>query len=350
MNTAWFALHSGGEAGAGAKGLPANPDYGQKPSYCVNLNLLETIMKKLLIASVSVLALSAGAAFAGSNGSDVEQIGSTLSATVGQTINGGSSNSSTIYQGYSGNGDPAYNSGATVTQIGGAGSTISSGIQQNDGYQNATVYQDGSKGGSQSSGITQSYYGNTANVTQVSAGGSQASSVTQSGAYNQATVSQAGVNDSSTVSQTGWYNNNGYILGTPVGGVYGGVNVSQSGGSTNSSGVTQASYASGVDVIQGGTGGSNSSSVNQTDSYYQGAYVSQTANGGSNTSYITQGGGNSNGAAVIQSASGGVNWSNIVQSGAGNSAYLSQTAASGVSNTQTISQTGSGNVASVTQH
>ena len=43
-------------------------------------------MTKLLIASVSVLALSAGAAFAGSNSSDVEQIGAAISATVDQTI------------------------------------------------------------------------------------------------------------------------------------------------------------------------------------------------------------------------------------------------------------------------
>lgn len=262
-------------------------------------------MRKLLIISVSALSLSAGTAFAQSNTSDVEQIGSSITATINQKINNGTSNSSTVYQGYAGNGDPAYNSSATVTQIGGGNnSVISSGIQQNDGYQTATVYQNASNGGTQTSGITQSNYGNTANVTQITANSTdkQVSYVTQSGQYGLVTVSQGGPNDYSNVVQTGNYNNGNVSGSTAYQAVSGGVNVNQGGSSTNISNVNQYSDYSGVAVTQNGSAG------------------------GTNISTVTQSGGNSNFASVYQ------------------------TAGAVVTNTSTIGQNGTGNIAGVYQH
>ncbi len=233
-------------------------------------------MKKLLIASVSVLALSAGAAFAQSNTSGVYQNGNGNNAGVTQQINDGTSNTSNVYQGYYGNGDGAYNSSANVAQIGGAGGTTSSTVVQNDGYQSATVSQTGAAGSTQTSGISQSNYNNYANVQQVAvAGGTQTSNVTQSGQYNTAAVSQNGPTDNSSVTQTGY--------GSASYWGYGGVNVTQGGQSTNTSYVTQGSNYSGANVWQGGTGGTNWSNVGQTDGSYQGANVGQSANGAGST-------------------------------------------------------------------
>ena len=69
-------------------------------------------MKKLLIASVSVLALSTGAAYAQS-ASDVEQIGNSNQATINQQ-SGGGSNTSYVWQGYGGTGNAAYSDIANI--------------------------------------------------------------------------------------------------------------------------------------------------------------------------------------------------------------------------------------------
>lgn len=108
-------------------------------------------MKKALLISASVLALSAGAAFAQSNSSDVQQIGSSNGATINQQAGGGT-NTSYVWQGYNGNSNAAYNSSASVTQLGGTGTTWSY-VQQNDGYQNATVNQNATSGGAQTSNV-----------------------------------------------------------------------------------------------------------------------------------------------------------------------------------------------------
>lgn len=368
-------------------------------------------MKKLLIASVSVLALSAGAAFAGgTNSSTVTSYGSADSATIDQKINAGTSNTSDVYQGVYGNGEAATNSQVSVTQIGGVavGSTTKSTIVQNDNNQKATVSQDASLGGSQISEITQYLSGyagadgdNTAKVTQLTAATTdiQKSTVNQTGYKGSVIVSQSGAKDVSTVNQSGYYNNPTDVvsLAVPTGAVPGGVNVIQSGDAFNTSGIAQASSSSGAYVLQDGTGGTNGSTINQNDGSYQAAYVNQTAGGaaGSNSSIITQGGGNGNSVGIYQTSTGGtgitqtgssntayvnesaavggsssstitqtgnsnyaglvasgegINTSTITQTGNSNSGSASQTAAAGVTNTSTITQTGNGHYASVTQH
>jgi hypothetical protein len=221
-------------------------------------------MKKLLIASVSVLALSTGAAFA-DNSSGVEQNGTSLTVGVDQ-LSGSGANKSTIYQGIYGNNNPAANSSASVTQIGGPGVTDSY-IQQNDRDHSATVKQTASAGGNQTSQITQSNVGNYANVTQETPGAEakQESYVTQSGQYGAVTINQSGPSDFSDVKQAG-LDNNANSWGFTSSGVlvYGGVNVTQGGGSANTSNVTQESDRSGVAVTQNaGSGVTNISGVTQ---------------------------------------------------------------------------------------
>lgn len=306
-------------------------------------------MRKLLIASVSVLALSAGAAFAQSpympgNSSGVNQIGSNNSATIEQALGTGSSNNSQVNQGYyswdpiggmSGYTSSSTNGVASVTQIGGNGSVINSSIQQTDAGQHATVTQDGSAGGSQSSniwqstgstasspagnsatlrqttvgggtqnsGISQENSGNIATVTQTTARSTdyQQSSVYQGGANGLVTVTQTGPNDNSNVNQYGNGNNALWTGATTVlGAVSGGVSVNQGGLASNNSSVYQSSDFSGVAVLQDGTGGSNWSNVWQSDGVNNTAGVWQTAGAGTS------------------------NWSNISQSGSLNVASVRQ--------------------------
>ena len=261
-------------------------------------------MKKLLIASVSMLALSAGAAFAQTSSSDLYQNGNSNAATVNQANDGSSSVYSFVHQGDGTYGNAAYNSSASVTQIGNSYATTNSGVIQNDSYQSATVNQNNAAGGTQNSGITQSNYGNSANVTQVTvnAWDSQYSSVTQSGQYGSVTVAQNGPADSSTVTQSGYGSNPSWAGGsTAYQYVAGGVNVSQSGSSSNQSSVTQSSDFSGAAVVQNGDWGTNLSSLTQSG-------------------------------------------------GSGNIASVWQTASNGVTNTSTLAQIGNGNVAGVYQH
>ena len=220
-------------------------------------------MKKLLIASVSMLALSAGAALAQTTTTSTLIQGGSVSATIDQA-SPGSSNTSTVYQGVYGNGYTAAGSSVSVTQVGDAVSSVtSSSIQQNGGNQNAIVNQNAALGGSQTSNITQSNSNNYANVSQTTAGtlNIQQSFVTQSGQNGRVTVTQTGPADLSSITQTS--NNNNYYTGgyTSAGYVYGGVNVNQGGGAANTSYVTQSSDYSGVGISQSGTGGTNASYV-----------------------------------------------------------------------------------------
>ena len=168
-------------------------------------------MKKLLIASASLLALSAGAAFAQSAGqsntSGLFQSGSGNSVTIDQAINAGACNTSNVYQGVNGDGSAASNSSVSVTQIGGVGSQTTSTATQNGSSQTAAVSQDATKGGQLTSAISQSGGGNTATVTQVSSNITdvQNSSITQTGARGVASVSQQGPADGAIVTQSGDY-------------------------------------------------------------------------------------------------------------------------------------------------
>ena len=89
-------------------------------------------MKKVLLISASTLALSAGAALAQTNSSNLYQNGSYNGAAIGQTLNSATSNGSDVYQGINGNGRAANNSSVSVTQIGGTSTTNYSQIIQND--------------------------------------------------------------------------------------------------------------------------------------------------------------------------------------------------------------------------
>ncbi|ADP71294.1 hypothetical protein Rvan_2067 [Rhodomicrobium vannielii ATCC 17100] len=230
-------------------------------------------MKKVLLISVSVLAMSAGAAFAG-NVSDVDQIGSSNTVVTDQTAGGGTSNYSGIIQN-------ASNSSATVTQIGLAyGSDLDSRINQAGQWQKAEVKQDAHNGLNDER---------------------QKSVINQSNWNNQATVSQNGKNDNSTIKQSGANSNtttNKYVTG--YGWVNGGVNVTQKGVAENKSDVDQSSNYSGVYVSQDSTlGGVNHSEVQQwggTDNY---AAVQQSGSQ-PNTSWVTQKGGSYNTVSINQ--------------------------------------------------
>ena len=120
-------------------------------------------MKKAFLISASVLALSAGAAFA-QNYQSTSQNGTGNTVGVDQTANG-SYNSSSILQGAYSPG--ANNSSVSVTQIGGNGSTTNSYAQQDGSSLSATVSQTAYAGGShQNSSVIQSGDSNTATVTQ----------------------------------------------------------------------------------------------------------------------------------------------------------------------------------------
>jgi trimeric autotransporter adhesin len=150
-------------------------------------------MKKLLIASVSVLALSAGAALAQTaNNSTITQGGYSLD-----------SNNNWV-----GNGDDSVGSVANVTQINGGYGILTSVVQQNDSNQIASVNQTGHGYSTLTSNIVQGGgNGNKAYVTQTDSLGNstQSSYITQSGTNGYANVNQSGPNDSSTVTQTGNY-------------------------------------------------------------------------------------------------------------------------------------------------
>ncbi|MGB7914156.1 MAG: hypothetical protein WCF79_02490, partial [Rhodomicrobium sp.] len=98
-------------------------------------------MKKAFLISASVLALSAGAAFAQSTTSDLYHTGSSNAASINQANDGSASVYSYVHQGDAAYGNPAYNSSANVTQVGNNAGTTNSWVIQNDGFQSATVSQ-----------------------------------------------------------------------------------------------------------------------------------------------------------------------------------------------------------------
>jgi hypothetical protein len=278
-------------------------------------------MKEFLIATAAALILLIGPAFA-QNTSDLIQSGDSNSATVEQVTPG--SNTSQIYQGTITSGS----SGNTVDigQIGGSGSILSSIVHQDGSGQYAYIRQDGSLGGTISLNIAQSNQNNYVSITQAS-GGTGASigyNITQTGQNGVAVVNQTGSSGSYTIVQSG--NGDVYtgpnvspgiaggpmggggavigggpvaggffeqaVIATPLGPVTVGVNLTQSGESTNNAPTYQYSDYSGASITQtGDLGGTNTSTINQNSGVYNMATVWQTAASGvTNTSVITQGG------------------------------------------------------------
>ena len=214
------------------------------------------MIRRVAIALVPAFALAAGGALAQSNSSGVYQYGSQNSASIDQALGSGSSNSATVNQGVGGDGTASYSGQAQITQIGGAGSQISSDAVQNGSNQYARTYQNGGPGGTQTSSVTQSNAWNGAIVYQYTsaAADSQHSTITQDGTTtagyrNSVFVNQYGPNDNSTIHQNGYGNdttaNSAAVLGLPGNGftvnVSTGIRVQQEQFSTNTSTANQHS-------------------------------------------------------------------------------------------------------------
>jgi hypothetical protein len=316
-------------------------------------------MKKVLLISVSALALSAGAAFAQSspvitgsppangsftwmptttnpgqvgasvgtgNTSFIQQIGGensigSAATPISQDSDSTSGNYSEIYQG-TGWWNMSNGSAANLTQSAVSGAENSSRISQTGSSQQATVSQYTTGPGNFTSVIEQSGSGNSATVNQgqsVTSGGittvtaisgGATSSVSQTGTDGLVNVLQLSSNASSAVVQSG--SGDGSTIN---------VNVQQTGGATNGSTVWQQSDTSIASVTQGGLAGTNTSYVTQYNGANNDAVVQQTSGlGTTNYSYIDQ----QNGAfaSLTQTASAN-NTSNIIQNGA-SFAYVKQ--------------------------
>ncbi len=330
-------------------------------------------MRKVLIVSVSVLALSAGAAFgqsaapsnfaspstisAGTNqigGGSLtagnkfyvdqvgagNQIGSGTTGGVNQQVLSGTSyNYSEVYQGYQ---STQSNYGqATVNQTASAGGVNKSRIVQYDNSGAPNISFTGGNiasatqivtvdGATNASTIEQTGSTNWANVTQGSAGdstvtpaispsgGGATSTLSQNGSSLTASVTQTSVGAVSAIYQSG--------TGNGLKDAAANVVINQHGLSSNNSGVYQASTttANGTVTVEqyGASGVLNTSDVWQTSGSSM-ASVTQSGTVGLNTSYLNQNGGGINNATVIQTAStdGAENYSAITQSG-GATAYV----------------------------
>jgi hypothetical protein len=307
-------------------------------------NLLKEVrVKTFLYISVQALALCAGAAWAG-NDSTVDQIGERVEATVEQTLNGGASNVSYVYQGKNSDTGSSF---AQVAQVGGAQSIVSSTVTQ-DGYlQFADIKQDATNGGQQVSQVTQTWARNGAEITQTTPssaikqesyvtqdgwngyvvvlqsgaqnysdiaqsgdtgyvrvsqdGASTTSNVTQDGLFNSVKVYQGGVSDRSEVTQSGVANNGDVSRDFSLETVYGGVTVYQQGASTNDSHINQSGALSGAAVVQNGSAGyTNEAHIDQQSGASNFAVAWQVANAGGNYASITQGGAGANFALAYQ--------------------------------------------------
>lgn len=270
-------------------------------------------MKKLLIASLSVLVLTADAAFAGSPGvssSDVDQEGSRSIASVEQIGGLTGSNTSVITQ------DDMTRASGVYMGTNSDGRAL---------YTGAYIYQDASQGANNESYITQhsnsdgifiEQSGSTSNISHItSAGDGSSIQVFQKGA--------SGANDSLVLGQ---------------------------GGASN-----------GIEILQEAAGGNNYSTI-----YGQGGVwtpydgstnlirVKQYATADSNHSFVEQNGAH-NTTDITQNALGGANWSWVEQGldGAltGDSIVLEQTAVTGVTNSSVIhhNSAGGNNTVSLTQ-
>ena len=161
MNAGRIALHSNGEVVMAFEPIQPIRTWGKSPA--TRRLTLETVMKKVLLISVSVLALSAGAAFAGSpngapsgwltqpsavtpvspagavspgntsivgqNGSG-NQIGTSSNWGVDQSVDGSSGNYSNIQHGSSISTSTGAKATVSQTSTSGGGSTTSTVIQR----------------------------------------------------------------------------------------------------------------------------------------------------------------------------------------------------------------------------
>ena len=339
-------------------------------------------MKKLLLASVPVLALSAGAAFAQSNpaetgknvapGSDavIQQIGSGNNiSTFNQTVSDSSSaNYSEIFQGSTSGNTSSAGGTVSMTQLATSGAANSSRVYQTGNIQTATITQNSLGSGSFVSSIEQT--GGSNNTVTVSQGvltfnadgtvatntaitGGAYSGVLQQGTNGQVTVNQTAAGVSSTVQQTAGDKNLASVTQASVGasstitqsgsgdGTTINATVKQSSGSGNASFIGQSGYDDYVLVNQAG-GGTDNSSVTQSGQLDQANVLQYSM---ASSSAITQSG-KSDQATVHQWA--GSNVSGITQTGGTDVATVLQSGnTSGVSY---ITQAGMADQASVTQY
>lgn len=334
---------------------PGQPSgkWGIRP--CENVNFGENTMRKLLIASVSVLALSAGAAYADPNAVENQYSGIGTVAVPGSaplaaapTVYG---NSSTVQQIGSGNTVGGVGTYGVDQLVGNAGSANSSTVKQGNSTHSsagasASVTQHTSSGGLASSLINQDNAGaattttNSATVTQIITGGTGTtaglSTINQSGNGLQATVTQgasaaavhsvssyvgqAGTGGKANVNQTVSGAQSVVLQNGTAGSVATGtgynVDVQQTSG-TNTSGVSQESISLGaVTVNQSGTGTNNSqvwqtaaatASVQQAGNSNNQSALSQTAAGTANVYQTGTGSANLNMSAINQGGTGTIN-------------------------------------------
>ena len=357
-------------------------------------------MKKVLLMSVSVLALSAGAAFAQTTIPSVapiakspvdnvygtavgdqsyvqqigtgNQIGNDGNSGVTQQITNTGANYAEVYQGWNGGTNTnSDNAKASVTQTpAGGAKNVSRTVQygtndaantSNEAYTTQNTNGTGATSSLEQNGanlkafVNQTGAGVTSNLSQTGNGGSVNVNQTSTGASS--TIVQAGTGNGNTdpaqlfninVQQSGWASN---TSGVNQSGNNNLVSVSQSGSPslTNNSTVLQTSDTSHATVIQDGTisaTGYNTSLVNQIAGAGNIANVTQHgAAGYENYSDVEQQNGAN--ASLTQQASNGSNWSDIQQNGA-SFATVSQTSTNAANNS-TVIQKGDGNHAYVTQ-
>jgi hypothetical protein len=257
------------------------------------------IMYKLnRIAAAVCFALGlTGVAFADSNTGTINQIGSSNSATIDQTINVAAA-TSTVNQ----NGDGNSASSAQSNNIFGTPYWVTSYIEQGGNANTATVTQD------------LSWYA-SATAQQYGSGNSAAISQTNYvGYYSSATIYQNGNGNSATVTQNNVYNTSGTVWQyngasgntgsvTQHGDTYSSALVNQSGGGTSgTTGVIDQSAYSSSATIEQFNAGQAYANINQTGSYNNALIHQSDTVGNGVTGYITQSGDN-NSATITQNAS-----------------------------------------------
>ncbi len=339
-------------------------------------------MKKTIFTAASILALAtAGPAFAqsisdvtqtgngnganvtqtGSNVSDIDQIGDGNAATVGQS---GSNNDSDIDQTASGSNtanvaQAGVDSFADVIQDGTSDGNVA-GIAQGAGVSDATtaeITQTNSVNGTGS--ITQDagersfaaiQQGDTAQFGGTVATAENAnSSITQAGSDNLALTIQGGLDQTSTIEQTGADGFNQAFVTQGATNGSGGTAFVQQLGTADAVDILQDSVGNSAFVVQIGTGATNLADIDQGttaggDGNDNSAAILQE--GGGNQSTITQNALVAGGSNIAENEQIGDNAiSTIVQEGSGNFADVNQFGA----NTSTVMQTGDGNSATVTQ-
>jgi trimeric autotransporter adhesin len=308
------------------------------------------MLRKILVASVSMIALSTATSWA-ANTSTVTQDSTTsnVSATVSQT---GPTGSFSDIQQY----NNTANSDAFVTQIDAGGPTpspvsLSYLSQINNDGSTAVVYQDGSTAtGNHNEAETLQEYGASNYAATAQAGGGLISHITQGdgttfSSGNIGLIAQIGEGSAAEVRQVG-SNNYGEIYQD---GDFSGVSITQT-GDDNIATLFQVGDSVNAPIVQTGSfleahvamdGFANSAGVNQNGTDH---FASITQLGDLNAANIGQTG-TSHTATVSQT--GESNLSQLFQTGSNNTASVSQT---GTGFTSTINQDGTGGTVTVIQN